>query len=162
VEIYAEGRIVDVGCGVFGRPYYLRSYPASLISGLDPLLPVEAPDFEFVRGISEYLPWPDGAFSTAISATSLDHCLSLDRSLHEITRTLRPGGKCLLWVGSNPGAIQYRPDSADFIPADQFHLFHFDVHWLEPMLENVFEIVDCIQLEKKGYAHVMYCLRKRE
>jgi SAM-dependent methyltransferase len=159
VEIYAEGRILDVGCGIFGRPYYLESYPVSLISGLDPLLPVEPPDFEFVQGISEYLPWPDSSFSTVVSATSLDHCLSLDRSLQEITRVLRPGGKCLLWIGLNPGAPKYE-ESGDFAAADKFHLFHFDVIWFEPMLKQKFQIVDRIQLQKTGYSHVMYFLLK--
>lgn len=96
VEIHAVGRVLDVGCGVFGRPFYLSSYPAPLISGLDPLEPSEPVDFEFVRGIQEYLPWPDKAFSTVISATALDHCLSLDRSLAEIRRVLCPGGRFLL------------------------------------------------------------------
>jgi SAM-dependent methyltransferase len=162
VEIYAQGRILDVGCGVFGRPYYLESYPVSLISGLDPLLPVKRPDFEFVRGISEYLPWPDGSFSTVVSATSLDHCLSLDRSLHEMARVLRPGGKCLLWIGSIPGAPKYHPERTDFAPADKFHLFHFDILWFEPMLAEAFDIVDRIQLNKAGYSHIIYCLRKAQ
>ncbi len=159
VESYAEGRILDVGCGIFGRPYYLESYPVSLISGLDPLSPVEPPDFEFVQGISEYLPWPDSSFSTVVSATSLDHCLSLDRSLQEMTRVLRPGGKCVLWIGFNPGAPKYQ-ETGDFAAADKFHLFHFDVSWFEPMLEKTFEMVDRIQLQKTGYSHVMYCFLK--
>ena len=162
VEIHAKGRMLDVGCGVFGRPYYLRSYPANLISGIEPLAPVESPDFEFVQGISEYLPWPDGSFSTVVSATSLDHCLSLDHSLREMTRVLRPGGSCLLWIGSNPGSPKFSPESAEFVPADQFHLFHFDVQWFEPMLENIFEIFDCLKLQKKEFSHVMYCLVKRK
>jgi SAM-dependent methyltransferase len=160
VEIYAGGRILDVGCGIFGRPHYLESYPVSLISGVDPLLPVEPPDFEFVQGISEYLPWPDSSFSTVVSATSLDHCLSLDRSLQEMTRVLRPGGKCLLWIGFNPGAPKYQ-EGGDFAAADKFHLFHFDIVWFEPMLEQKFKIVDRIQLQKTGYGHVMYCLLRR-
>ena len=90
VESNAVGRVLDVGCGVFGRPYYLTSYPGELISGIDPLAPMEPPDFEFVQGISEYLPWPDASFSTIISGTSLDHCLSLERSLAEMRRVLRP------------------------------------------------------------------------
>jgi SAM-dependent methyltransferase len=162
VEIYAVGRVLDVGCGVFGRPYYLMSYPADLISGLDPLAPVEPCDFEFVQGLSEYLPWPDGSFSTVISATSLDHCLDLERSVAEIERVLRSGGRVVLWIGSVPGAI--RPDLHDsaFAPADQFHIFHFDKAWLEPVLEQRFETIDRIELRRSGYSHVMYSLRKRK
>jgi SAM-dependent methyltransferase len=162
VEIHAGGRVLDVGCGVFGRPYYLASYPGDLISGLDPLTPVEPPDFEFVQGMSEYLPWPDRSFSTAISATSLDHCLALDRSLAEIRRVLRPGGKLLLWIGSVPGAVKPDLQASAFTPADQFHLFHFDSVWLEPALEQSFETVDRVELRKVDYSHVMYSLVKRK
>jgi ubiquinone/menaquinone biosynthesis C-methylase UbiE len=91
----------------------------------------------------------------------LDHCLSLERSLREMTRVIRPGGKCLLWIGSNPGAPEYHPESTEFVPADQFHLFHFDIYWFEPMIAKIFEIVDSVHLEKKGYSHVIYCLVKR-
>jgi len=159
VEIHAVGRVLDVGCGIFGRPFYLSSYPASLISGLDPLEPSESVDFEFVRGIQEYLPWPDGAFSTVISATALDHCLSLDRSLAEIRRVLCPGGKLLLWLDSFPGLPRFAPDAPDFTPADRFHLFHFDAAWFEPMLARWFEVIDRIVLRGIGFDRIMLCLR---
>ena len=162
VELYAEGRVLDVGCGIFGRPYYLDFYPAQLISGLDPLAPTEAPDFEFVRGISEYLPWSDGSFSTVISATSLDHCLSLERSLAEVGRVLRAGGRFLLWIASVPGSPKYEPKNPAFVPSDQFHLFHFDTAWFEPAIEPLFETVDRVELRKQHFSEIMYCLRKRD
>jgi SAM-dependent methyltransferase len=161
VESYAQGRVLDIGCGIFGKPYYLSSYPNDLISGLDPLTPTEAPDFEFVQGLSEYLPWPDNAFSTVISATSLDHCISLNQSLAEVERLLRPGGRFLLWLGSNPGSAKYEPECSDFSPADRFHLFHFDISWFEPMLVERFDLIDRITLQKTDYSHVMYCLDKK-
>ncbi|HZT87351.1 MAG TPA: methyltransferase domain-containing protein [Stellaceae bacterium] len=162
VEIHATGRVLDVGCGVFGRPHYLSSYPAKLLSGLDPLTPLEPPDFEFVQGIQEYLPWNDASFSTVISATSLDHCLSLDRSLAEIRRVLRPGGRFIIWFSSNAGARPYEPDAPDFTPADAFHLFHFDIAWFEPMLQQWFDVVDRIELRGLDFSHVMSCLELRE
>jgi SAM-dependent methyltransferase len=161
VDIHAAGRALDVGCGVFGRPFYLSSYPASLISGLDPLEPTEPPDFEFVRGIQEYLPWPDGSFSTVISATSLDHCLSLDRTLAEIRRVLCPAGKFLLWIDSIPGSPRFAPDAPDFAPADRFHLFHFDTAWFEPMLNEWFHTVDRIELRGLEFSRILYCLKLR-
>jgi len=162
VDRYAHGRVLDVGCGVFGRPYYLLAYPAELISGIDPLKPEKTPDFEFVRGISEYLPWPEASFSTVISATSLDHCLSLDRSLSEIHRVLRPEGCFLLWIDSVPGAPKFDPANSNFIPFDQFHLFHFDTAWFEPMLNNMFDIIDRIELQRVGFVSVIYCLSWRK
>jgi SAM-dependent methyltransferase len=159
VECHIEGRVLDVGCGVFGRPYYLQSYPAELISGLEPLPMKQAADFELIQGISEYLPWPSGSFSTVISATSLDHCISLDRSLAEMVRILKPGGALLLWIGSNPNSPPYRPDDPNFRPADQFHLFHFDTAWFEPVLEKVGQIVDKLEFRRANYSHVFYHLR---
>lgn len=159
VEMHACGRVLDVGCGPFGRPYYLTDYPAEMISGLDPLRHLDRPDFEAVQGISEYLPWPDGSFSTVISATSLDHCLSLDRSLAEMRRVLRPGGSILLWVGSKPGAPPFRPEEAGYVPADKFHLFHFDVAWFEPMLAEAFDVCYHAEMERVGYSHVFYVLK---
>jgi SAM-dependent methyltransferase len=160
VEMYATGRILDIGCGVFGRPYYLLSYPAELISGLEPLASFETADFELVRGISEYLPWPDESFSTVISATSLDHCMSLDRSLAEIRRVLRPDGRLLLWIDSVPGAPQYKPTDSSFEPADQYHLFHFDTAWFEELLTELFQIIDRTELKKREFNRVMYVLGK--
>jgi SAM-dependent methyltransferase len=162
VDLYAGGRVLDVGCGIFGRPYYLDFYPAEFIAGLDPLTPTEAPDFEFVRGISEYLPWPDASFSTVISATSLDHSLSLKRSLAELERVLRPGGRFLLWIASVPGSPKYEPEDPAFVPADQFHLFHFDVVWFEPLINALFETIDRVELRRAKFSEIMYCLRKRE
>src|SRR5262249_22737412 len=75
VESHIGGRVLDVGCGTSGRPFYLQSYRGELISGIDPLPMKEPPDFEAVRGISEFLPWRDASFTTLISATALDHCL---------------------------------------------------------------------------------------
>lgn len=160
VEIYATGRVLDVGCGVFGRPYYLASYPAELIFGVDPLASFEVPDFEFVRGISEYLPWRDHSFSTVISATSLNHCMSLDRSLGEMRRVLRPGGRLLLWIDSIPGAAPYSPNDPEFEPADQYHLFHFNAIWFEPMLTEHFQMVSRTELQKRDFNRLMYVLKR--
>lgn len=162
VETNSLGRVLDVGCGVFGRPYYLASYPVQLISGIDPLTPMETPDFEFVQGVSEFLPWPDASFSTVISATSLDHCLSLEKSLAEMRRVLRPGGRLLLWIDSVPGSPSYEPDSESFQPADQFHLFHFDVAWLEPELNRWWEVLDRIELRRTGFTQVIYSLTSKD
>jgi SAM-dependent methyltransferase len=162
VETYVEGRVLDVGCGVFGRPHYLSDYPCDLISGLDPLPMREPANFEFVQGIGEYLPWPDGSFSTLISATSLDHCICLERCIAEMVRVVRPGGRVLLWIGSLPGSPKFEPNRPDFLPADEYHLFHFDKAWFEPVLEEAFEFIDRIELRCPGYSHIFYCCRPKD
>jgi SAM-dependent methyltransferase len=160
VEAHARGAVLDVGCGPFGKPFYLADYPSRLISGLEPLPSrAEQGGIDIVRGISEYLPWSDRAFDTVISATSLDHCLALDRSLDEMRRVLKADGTLLLWIGHIPGSPQFRPLAPDFKPADRFHLFHFDIAWFEPMLEADFAIEDRVKLDRTGYSHVFYCLR---
>ena len=161
VEHHAAGAVLDVGCGPSGKPFYLSSYPSQLVSGIDPLVLQQHRDIEVIRGISEYLPWPDQSFSTVISATSLDHCLSLDRSIDEVVRVLQPNGKLLLWIGSIPGCPPYRPLDPGFVPADRFHLFHFDIAWLDPVLEQRFRMIDRVKLDRPGYSHVFYCLGLR-
>jgi len=161
VETHIAGRVLDVGCGAFGRPYYLEFYPGEFIAGIEPLPMKEAADFELVHGIGEFLPWPDASFSTVISATSLDHSLSLAGTLAEMIRVLRPGGKLLLWIGDNPGSPRYEPDRSDFQPADKYHLFHFDTAWFEPMLAERFHVLDRLEFRPPCAAHVFYCLRPK-
>lgn len=163
VKLFGSGRTLDVGCGIFGTPYYLQNFPTKLISAIEPL-PMKAPvEFELVRGISEYLPWPDQSFSTVISGTSLDHCLSLDRTLSEMRRVLTDDGNLLLWVDLVPNARPYEPLAPDFSPADQFHLFHLDKTWFEPLLEQNFYIKDRIELDMMNfYSKAFYLLGKRK
>lgn len=159
VKRHVHGAVLDIGCGPFGRPYYLQDYPAELISGIEPLPFPPNDDIQILRGISEYLPFADGVFSTVISGTALDHCVDLQQSLDEMVRVLEPGGVVLLWIGSSPGSPEFQPGSPDFTPADRFHLFHFDVAWFEPLLGQRFETLDRVQLDRAGYSHVFYCLR---
>lgn len=156
----AKGRILDVGSGVFGRPYYLRRFPAELVSGIEPLPLLEPADFELVQGIGEYLPWPDESFSTVTSGTSLDHCMSLERTFDEIVRVLTPTGRALFWIDSIAGSPAYVPDAPYFSPVDRFHLFHFDMAWLEPMLEVRFEIAQRHIFDRPGFSKVFYALHR--
>lgn len=162
VNAHARGTVLDVGSGPFGTPFYLLDYPAHLVAGIEPLGQRGPSEITIVEGISEYLPWPAQSFSTVISATSLDHCVSLQKSLNEIDRVLADDGRILLWIGSNPGFPPYDPDATDFEPADKFHLFHFDIEWFEPMLAAKYEFESRIKLDRAGYSHVFYCLVRRK
>lgn len=158
---HASGAVLDVGCGPFGVPFYLQGYPKSLLSGVEPLSHQQDREFKCVEGISEYLPWKDGAFDTVTSATSLDHCLSLDKSIDEMKRVLKREGKILLWIGDNPGSPEFMPLDPAYEPADRFHLFHFDEKWFLPILNRQFEIKERQQFSRYDYSHVFYCLEHK-
>ena len=162
VNLHAFGTVLDVGCGTMGRPVYLADLPADQLHGLEPLS-LQAPfDFPVRRGISEYLPWEGGSFDTVVSATAIDHALSLDRALDELKRVMTLSGRLLMWVGSQPGTRPYEPESPDYAPADRFHLFHIDRAWFEPMLERRFTIEDRIILWTPSHEHVFYKFQIRK
>lgn len=162
VSVYARGDLLDVGCGVNGKPSYLGGHPSRLVAGLEPLPQTSNPDFLCVRGFNEFIPWPDRCFDTVISGTSLDHVLSIDKSLAEVARVLRPGGRYLIWLASIAGAKPYAPDAPDFAPADQFHLFHFDRKWIEPLFARTFDFIDVTIIPQPGFDHVFYCLTPKQ
>ena len=158
VEGHARGSILDIGCGVHGKPHYLHAFPNNQIAGLDPLEAVEPVNFIRHTGIGEYLPWDDNSFDTIISATAIDHVLSLDQSFEEMIRLLKPEGQVLMWVGSVDGSKKYTPQAKDYKPADRFHLFHIDKAWFEPELEKYFRIGAQINMWLPQHEHVFYQL----
>ena len=159
VSVNAFGRLLDIGCGQHGLPSYLAGYPLELVSGLEPLPLTKPALFECAVGFNEFLPWPDGAFHTVVSGTSLDHVISLERSLEEIRRVLVPRGRFLVWLASIPGAWPFDP--ANPVAIDPYHLFHFDRAWIEPLLENHFTVSDCTIVPQPGFDHMFYCLVPR-
>lgn len=158
-EIYGHGRILDIGCGPRGLPSYLATRRPALVYGLEPLPLLEQPSFAVARGFNEFLPWDDAQFDTVVSGTSLDHVLSLEASLAEVSRVLKPDGRYLVWLASIAGAPAFDERSPDAQAIDDFHLFHFDRAWIEPIFERHFEIVDVTTLPQPGFDHVFYCLR---
>ena len=161
VDIHASGRLLDIGCGPHGLPSYLSHYDPTLVSGLEPLEASELTSFECVRGFNEFLPWPDGAFNTVVSGTSLDHVISLEQSLKEVKRVLSTNGRYLVWLASVPGASAYEANAIDADGVDGFHMFHFDRKWIEPLFEKLFTIWDVTIINQPGFDHVFYCLLPR-
>ncbi len=158
VELYANGSILDIGCGTYGRPVYLAGIEPERLHGLEPLVLQADFDFPVIRGLGEYLPWQRGSFDTVVSATAIDHSLSLAKALDEIVRVLVPDGTLLMWVGSVKGAQPFKPDAPDYHPADHFHLFHIDREWFEPELERHFRIEDRVVLWTPSHENVFYKL----
>ncbi|MEN3001829.1 MAG: class I SAM-dependent methyltransferase [Armatimonadota bacterium] len=84
---YYGGDILDVGCG--NKPYqdwfgHIRTYV-----GLD-IYPGEKVDV--VVQPTERWPFPDSSFDVVICTQVLEHVESLQHTLNEIMRVLRPGG----------------------------------------------------------------------
>lgn len=156
---YLKGQLLDIGCGPQAVPEYLRGYPLSQVSGIDPLEPQEPHPFQFVRGIAEYLPWRASSFDTVVVATSLDHVLSVERTLREILRVLKRGGLLLIWAGFIRGSARYDERSPAPEPVDEFHLFHFDRETFESTLGRVFDIVESFDFDGQSN---FFALRPRD
>jgi SAM-dependent methyltransferase len=93
-----QGLVLDVGSGVERRPAYLEDREGTTFVGLDPLLGSTDRDFDFVQGLAERLPFADGTFDGAISATMLDHVPDPRAVLLEVRRVLRPNGRLAVWL----------------------------------------------------------------
>ncbi len=157
--IHLSGRVLDIGCGPIGKPIYVKGWPSSHFSAVEPLEMMNAVDFEVVRGFAESLPWPDASFDTVIVATSLDHVLSLTRAMEEIRRVMTDKGKLLLWIGIVGGAEKYDPRNPKAI--DAFHMFHFDDLWLDPLLEEFFEIQEKLMFMIEAGGNAFYVVVKK-
>ncbi len=160
-SINMSGRVLDIGSGPRGKPFYLQGYPSEFISTIEPLEVEAEVDFELVRAFNEDLPWPDKSFNAVINSTSLDHVLDLDKSLKETHRVLVDGGKFIVWIGSIPGGVVYDPHNPDLEPIDEFHLFHIEKSWFEPYLDKWFRIEEKIEFPNASFTHVFYVFSKR-
>jgi demethylmenaquinone methyltransferase / 2-methoxy-6-polyprenyl-1,4-benzoquinol methylase len=93
VEMLEPGLVLDLGCGTGDTDFDGRE-----VIGLDPvpemikLSPVPAR----VVGIGENLPIRDGALDGVFSAFVFRNLTSIDRTLEEIQRALRPGASAVI------------------------------------------------------------------
>lgn len=147
---YMSGSVLDIGCGPQELPVYLRGFKVERVAGLDPLSGYGQRRFEFRQGFAEFLPWDDAQFDVVIFATSLDHVLSLERTLDEVCRVLRPGGVCIVWAGLVPGSRRYEPDRAPVVAIDRFHLFHFSDETLRETFASRFELFEQTTYRKEN------------
>jgi len=145
---YAQGSVLDIGCGIANMPAYLSDFEQTLIAGSDPLSPELDRNFSFYHGLAELLPWKDNSFDNVVIGTSMDHFLDPYRALDEAKRVLKPNGILLLWMGFVSGGKQYDPFAFDAEPVDEFHLFHFDKDWFDPMIQDKFSIRECIPINE--------------
>lgn len=124
-----QGLVLDVGCGPQPRPSYAREFEGRLV-GIDPLPGADSREFEFVRGLGEYLPFRAGLFDRVLFATTLDHMLSPRRALLEASRVTRSGGEIAVWCGDERTKPAFTDASADWYDSlnvpqgaqDRFHV----------------------------------------
>lgn len=147
---YLKGHVLDVGCGPQAMPIYLEGREVHRIAGLDPLPGTDGRRFEFVEGMAEFMPWPDGEFDTVISATSMDHVISLDLAFAEITRVLADDGRFIMWVCFVAGSPRYNPNDDGVKAIDQFHMFHFDREWFDDEMDKYFNKVEEFKLDSQS------------
>lgn len=105
VRIAGDGEVLDWGTG-FGHVAFLLARLGREVRAfdvtrefwdVDPGL-LQTPGVTFDGTVpGAPLPYPDGAFATALSVGTLEHCPDEPRALHEIHRVLRPGGRFLVY-----------------------------------------------------------------
>jgi SAM-dependent methyltransferase len=128
-----QGVVLDVGCGPQPRPSYAREVHGTLV-GIDPLRGAEQREFEFVRGLGEYLPFRAEVFDRVLFATTLDHMLSPQRALLEANRVTRPNGEIVVWCGDASTKPAFAGVSAEWYESlrvpegaeDRFHVARLD------------------------------------
>jgi ubiquinone/menaquinone biosynthesis C-methylase UbiE len=119
-------RILEVGCGsgVVLRDVARRVAPGGRAVGLDPspaLLAVArelaaaaglAELVELHEGDARALPFGDGAFDGALAATALIHIPDAERTVAEMARVVRPGGRVGVFDRDNDTSFVSHPDRA--------------------------------------------------
>ena len=151
LSLFAEGPMLDIGCGPVGIPVYLQGYDPGQIMGIEPLEVKQDAGFDVTRGVAEFLPWPAESFATVICATALDHVMDLERALSEMHRVLKKDGRLVLWYADVPGMADYASTpAADRAAVDNYHLFHIDDVWFQPLLAKWFDVVDMRHIPAGG------------
>jgi SAM-dependent methyltransferase len=84
------GRLLDIGCG---GGWLRRTMPDAAYHGLDPMPTNLAPEFPFVRGLGDRLPFAEATFDTCIFFSSVDYAIGIENTLAEVRRVLKPGGR---------------------------------------------------------------------
>jgi SAM-dependent methyltransferase len=92
------GTVLDIGCGPQSLPSYATGYTGRFV-GIDPLMGFPVRQFDFVKGLAEFLPFRDATFDRILFATSLDHLLNPLKSIQEARRVVKPDGQVLIWYG---------------------------------------------------------------
>jgi ubiquinone/menaquinone biosynthesis C-methylase UbiE len=117
-------RLLDVGCGPSGSLEWADNALERI--GVDPLandylkLGASKHKMKYVNACCEALPFEDEYFDVVFSFNALDHVDDLGKSVKEITRVLKPGGKFLLITDCNHGSTITEPTNIPLNFIDEF------------------------------------------
>lgn len=135
------GRLLDLGCA-FGERLYAFKAVGWNVTGLD----AHGPSVRFARetlgldvrrgSLDEPLPFPESDFDVVVASMALEHVRSPSRTLAEIVRILKPGGRVFLAVPDFSG-LEFRlfKDRCYALQVPQ-HLHHFTPPTLLELLGN--------------------------
>jgi SAM-dependent methyltransferase len=123
-EDYAGKRVLDIGCGPRGSLEWCDQALERV--GLDPLvdryrkLGIDKHKMSYVSAPSERMPFADGYFDFVLAKNSLDHVEDLDRTIREIKRVTKSGGRFVLMVEVNHKATIAEPHEFGWDAASRF------------------------------------------
>ncbi len=121
---YLGKNILDIGCGPRGSLEWASG--ANKRVGLDTLakqyikMEGKKHQMEYVEAGAENIPFEDAIFDFVSSFNSLDHVDDLQKSITEIKRVLKPGGKFLLIADIHLHKTICEPSSFSWDIVEQF------------------------------------------
>ena len=165
--------IVEVGMGSFPNAKYYQQIDGLDIIGVDPndsmegyardnakragLLSKNKDSLRIVHGVSEALPFDDNSVDAVVCTLTLCSVLDPAKSVSEIKRILKPGGKFLFWehvlseTDFNLAATQHLLTPSQVKMADGCHL---DRRTGEVIRAAGFKQLDITYMELKGFSYL--------
>ncbi len=131
IRPWVSGDVLDLGCFTGGRAvaWWERYEPRSMsgtdvseafIQAAQRFAAAKKVPAVFRVGFGENLPWPDGSFDTILSFDVLEHVRSVEATLRECRRVLRPGGRLLVVFPSYFQPIEHHLSLVTGTPALQY------------------------------------------
>lgn len=123
-EDYLGKQILDIGCGPRGSLEWIASQADTY--GLDPLadkylkMGAYKHTMQYVKGVSESMPFEDHVMDIVCSFNSLDHVDDVSKSVREIIRVTKSGGYFLLIVDIHEQATLTEPSAFSWDIVQQF------------------------------------------